>query len=179
MDTKYLVILSAACGVGKSTVKNALNERNLLPGFACIDSDEVRLNWWSYKGTPREQDYAADCLARAFELAGEQHLLFGSCCAPTDFRARIAPTLPPNVSVIYIAMTCSDAEVRRRLLARPPERMCSDEAFIASQIDYNRWIRSHSELYDLHLDNTDTAIDATAADVAGFINGIRGNILFS
>ena len=177
MKERRLVILSAACGVGKSTVKNALNALNLLPNFACIDSDEVRLNWWNYKGTPREQDYTKDCLARAFELAEEKHLLFGSCNDPISLFERVP--LPENVTVTYIAMTCSDAEVRRRLLARPPERMCSDEAFIASQIDYNRWIRSHSELYDLHLDNTDTAIDTTAADVAGFINGIRGNILFS
>ena len=51
---RCLILLSAACGVGKSTVKNALNELDLLPDFACIDSDEVRLNWWNYKGTPRE-----------------------------------------------------------------------------------------------------------------------------
>ena len=57
---KCLILLSAACGVGKSTVKNALNEMNLLPDFACVDSDEVRLNWWTYKGTPREQDYTKD-----------------------------------------------------------------------------------------------------------------------
>ncbi len=162
-----LVILSAACGVGKSTIKNALNELGLLPDFACIDSDEVRLNWWNYQGTPREKDYTADCLARALELAGGRHLLFGSCCAPTDFFARI--TLPANVAVTYISMTCSDAEVRRRLLARPPERMCSDEAFIASQIDYNDWIRNHAELYDLSLDNTDMTVAETAEAVAAFV----------
>ena len=172
---RYLVMLSAACGVGKSTVKNALNDLNLLPDFACIDSDEVRLNWWNYKGTPREKDYTGDCLARAFELAGERHLLFGSCCAPTDFFTRIK--LPEYVTVIYIAMTCSDTEVRRRLLARPPERMCSDEAFIASQIDYNSWIRTHAKLYDLHLDNTDTTVAETAESVAAFVRRSAGKSL--
>lgn len=177
MEVKRLVILSAACGVGKSTVKNALNELKLLPDFACIDSDEVRLNWWSYKGTPREKDYAADCLARAFELAGERHLLFGSCCAPTDFYTRIAPTLPENVTVLYIGMTCSDAEVRRRLLSRPPERMCSDEAFIASQIDYNSWIRNHAELYHKQFDNTDMTVAQAAEAVAEFVRRSSGKIL--
>ena len=179
MDVKRLVILSAACGVGKSTVKNALNELGLLPGFACIDSDEVQLNWWNYKGTPREKDYAADCLARAFELAGDQHLLFGSCCAPTDFFTRIAPSLPDNVAVLYVSMTCSDAEVRRRLLARPPERMCSDEAFIASQIDYNGWIRSHAELYDGQFDNTDMTIAQAAEAVADLVRRSAGKTLSS
>ncbi|MBQ9152128.1 MAG: hypothetical protein IJX72_07740 [Clostridia bacterium] len=168
-QSKRLVVLSAACGVGKSTVKNALNELNLLPGFACIDSDEVQLNWWNYKGTPREKDYTADCLARALELADERHLLFATCNAPTDFFARIP--LPESITVTYIGMVCSDAEVRRRLLARPPERMCSDEAFIASQIDYNGWIRDHAERYDLHLDNTDMTVTETAEAVAAFVRG--------
>lgn len=172
---QYLVMLSAACGVGKSTIKNTLNDLNLLPDFACIDSDEVQLNWWTYKGTPREKDYTRDCLAKAFELAGERHLLFGSCCAPTDFFTRIK--LPENVTVIYIAMTCSNAEVRRRLLARPPERMCSDEAFIASQIDYNSWIRTHTELYNLHLDNTDRTEHETAEAVAAFVRRSVGKSL--
>lgn len=172
MKERRLVILSAACGVGKSTVKNALNELNLLPDFACIDSDEVRLNWWNYKGTPREKDYTADCLARAFELAEEKHLLFGSCNDPISFFERVP--LPENVTVTYIAMTCSDAEVRRRLLARPPERMCSDEAFIASQIGYNAWIRNHAELYDLSLDNTDATITETAQAVAEFVQRSAG-----
>lgn len=172
MGKRRLVMLSAACGVGKSTIKNALNQLNLLPDFACIDSDEVQLNWWNYKGTPREKDYTADCLARAFDLAGERHLLFGSCNDPISFFERI--TLPKNVTVTYISMTCSDAEVRRRLLARPPERMCSDEAFIASQIDYNGWIRSHAELYDLSLDNTNATIAETAQAVAEFVESSNG-----
>lgn len=176
MKERHLVVLSAACGVGKSTVKKALNELNLLDDFTCIDSDEVRLNWWNYKGTPREKDYTRDCLARAFELAGERHLLFGSCNDPISFFERIP--LPEHITVTYIAMTCSDAEVRRRLLARPPERMCSDEAFITSQIDYNNWIRTHGELYDFHIDNTDMTIEATAKAVAGIVRSSHGKSLF-
>lgn len=166
---RCLILLSAACGIGKSTVKNALNEMNLLPDFACVDSDEVRLNWWTYKGTPREQDYTKDCLARAFELAGDKHLLFGTCNDPISFFERI--TLPADVTACYVGMTCSDAEVRRRLLARPPERMCGEETFILSQIDYNNWIRDHAELYDLHFDNTEMTVAETAELVARFAQG--------
>ncbi len=163
---RCLILLSAACGVGKSTVKNALNELNLLPDFACIDSDEVRLNWWNYKGTPREKDYTKDCLARAFELAGDTHLLFGTCNDPISFFRRVP--LPEDVTATYIGMTCTDAEVRRRLLARPPERMCGEESFILSQIEYNGWIRAHGDLYGLHFDNTDMTVRETAEKVAAF-----------
>ena len=163
---RCLILLSAACGVGKSTVKDALNRLGLLPDFACIDSDEVRLNWWTYKGTPREQDYTKDCLARAFELAGDRHLLFGTCNDPLSFYERVP--LPPDVTARYVAMTCSDTEVRRRLLDRPPERMCAEESFIRSQIEYNAWIREHPHLYALSLDNTAQSVTETAEAVAAF-----------
>lgn len=166
---RCLILLSAACGVGKSTVKNAINELNLLPDFACVDSDEVRLNWWTYKGTPREQDYTRDCLARAFELAGDRHLLFGTCNDPISFFARVS--LPADVTATYVGMVCSDSEVRRRLLARPPERLCGEESFILSQIEYNSWIREHAHLYGLHLDNTEMTVEETAAAVAAFARG--------
>ena len=163
---KGLILLSAACGVGKSTVKNALNEMNLLPDFACVDSDEVRLNWWTYKGTPREKDYTKDCLARAWELAGDKHLLFGTCNDPLSFFERVP--LPDGVTATYVGMVCSDEEVRRRLLARPPERMCGEESFILSQIEYNSWIRDHGDLYGLHFDNTNMTVEETALKVAEF-----------
>ena len=164
--SRCLILLSAACGVGKSTVKDALNEMHLLRDFACIDSDEVRLNWWNYKGTPREKDYTKDCLARAFELAGDRHLLFGTCNDPVSFFERCP--LPEDVTAAYAGMFCSDAEVRRRLLARPPERMCGEESFILSQIVYNDWIRTHGDLYGLHFDNSDMTVEAAARKVADF-----------
>ena len=163
---RCLILLSAACGVGKSTVKDTLNEMGLLPDFACIDSDEVRLNWWTYKDTPREKDYTRDCLARAFELAGDRHLMFGTCNDPISFFERVP--LPEDVTAAYVGMVCSDAEVRRRLLARPPERMCGEESFILSQIGYNGWIRGHGELYGLHFDNTDMTVEEAARRVADF-----------
>ena len=170
--SRCLILLSAACGVGKSTVKNALNELHLLPDFACIDSDEVRLNWWTYKGTPREEDYTKDCLARALELAGDKHLLFGTCNDPLSFSRRVP--LPEDVTFHYVGMVCSDTEVRRRLLARPPERMCDDEEFISSQIDYNNWIRKHKDLYALHFDNTHMTVREAAERVAAFARSMVG-----
>ena len=65
-------------------------------------------------------------------------------------------------------MTCADAEVRRRLLARPPERRSGEESFILSQIEYNGWIRGNGELYGLHFDNTDMTVEEAARRVADF-----------
>ncbi len=165
---KRLFILSAACGVGKTTIQNALCQLNLLPEYACLGSDEMGINWWDYAGTPREADYTRDCLSVALDRAGNRPLVFCACVAPPDFR-KLRPFFPHITSVRHIGMFCSDDEVRRRLLARPPERMCSDESFILSQIDYNRWIRKHPNEYAFHIDNTPYTKEETARIIADFI----------
>ncbi len=165
---KRLFILSAACGVGKTTIQNTLRQLNLLPDFACLDSDEMGINWWDYAGTPREADYMRDCLSVALDRAGDRPLVFCSCISPPDFR-KLRPSFPYITSVWHIGMFCSDDEVRRRLLARPPERMCSDESFILSQIEYNHWIRKHPSEYAFHIDNTPYTEEETARIIADFI----------
>ncbi len=45
---KKLLILCATCGGGKSTVCTYLNEHRFLPGCACMDTDEVGINWWDH-----------------------------------------------------------------------------------------------------------------------------------
>ena len=166
-QAQCLIVLSAACGVGKTTVKNALIEHGLLDGFACMDVDEVGINWWDYSGRPHQSRYTADCLAEALRLSEGKHLLFTACLTPYDFLDTVS--LPDSVILAgYVGMTCADSEVRRRLLARPPERRSGEESFILSQIDYNGWIRDHGDLYGLHFDNTDLTVEEAAERVAAF-----------
>ena len=164
---RCLIVLSAACGVGKSTLKNAISESGLLPDFVCADVDEVGINWWDYAGKPHQSRYTADCLEKALEFSEGKHLLFTACLTPFDFLDTV--TLPDSVTLAgYIGMTCADAEVRRRLLARPPERRSGEESFILSQIEYNGWIRGHGELYGLHFDNTNMTVEEAARKVADY-----------
>lgn len=62
---KKLIVLSSACGVGKSTIKEELNKKKLLENYACIDTDEVGINWWDYAGTENEAKFSDDCIAEA------------------------------------------------------------------------------------------------------------------
>ena len=163
-----LFVITGACGAGKSTMREALEDILEKEKYACIDTDEVGINWWDYAGTPHEADYTKDCLAVALSRAGNRPLVFCACVAPPDFR-KLHPSFPEIVSVRHIGMTCSDDEVRRRLLARPPERMCGDEGFIRSQIEYNQWIREHPSEYAFSLDNTPYSIEETAKIIASFI----------
>ena len=164
-----LFILSAACGVGKTTVKDELLRRD--PAFACIDADQVGLSWWDYAGTEREEEYKTDTLRAATELAGGRDLLFASCLNPLDYFRSVTP--PPEIErTFFIGMVCSDCEIRRRLKARPPEYRCGGDDFIKAQIDYNNWFRRNSGKFQLFIDNSGQNPGETADIAERFIKKI-------
>lgn len=166
-----LVILTAACGVGKSTIKDELGSKQMLDGFACIDTDEVGINWWDY-GMEKKKEFNDDCLTEAVRRANGKNLLFSTCLNPIDFYQSVS--LPAEItSTFFIAMICSDEEVTKRLKARPPERMCGDDKFIKEQIDYLNWYRRNKGKFQLFFDNTDMTIADTADKIAGFIRCIK------
>ncbi len=42
-----LFIITGTCGSGKSTMKDKLAARLNPARYACVDSDETGLNWWT------------------------------------------------------------------------------------------------------------------------------------
>lgn len=165
---KKLVILSAACGVGKSTIKDELNGSNLLDNYACIDTDEVGINWWDYAGTENESKFSDDCLAEAVRMSKDKNLLFVTCMNPYDFYGKVS--IPQDIiSTFFVGMTCSDEEITKRLKARPEERMCGSDEFIAGQIQYNNWFKRNAGKIQFYIDNTNKTIKETAAEIAAFI----------
>lgn len=165
---KTLVILSAACGVGKSTIKDALKQSDVLENYDCIDSDEVGINWWDYAGTDHESKYSEDCLAEAVRMSNNKNLLFVTCMNPYDFYGKIS--IPQEISsTFYIGMFCSDEEIAMRLKARPEERMCGSDEFIARQIEYNNWFKRNAGKFQFYIDNTNQSIQETATEIAAFI----------
>lgn len=165
---KNLVLLSAACGVGKSTVRDELDSKAMLDGYACIDTDEVGINWWDYAGSENESKFSEDCLAAAVRMAGDKNLFFVGCLNPLDLFRSVS--IPDSItSTYFIGMTCSDGEITRRLRARPAERMCGSDEFIASQIDYNNWFRRNAGKFQLYIDNTNQTAEETAREIADFV----------
>ncbi len=169
---KTLVILSAACGVGKSTIKDTLNESNILDNYVCIDTDEVGINWWDYAGTKNESKFSDDCLAEAVRMSNDKNLLFATCMNPLDFYGKIS--IPQCItSTFFIGMTCSDEEITLRLKARPKERMCGSDEFIAGQIQYNDWFKENAGKFQFYIDNTNKSVDETVEEIVTFIKGIE------
>lgn len=166
-----LIMLCAACGVGKSTIINELNTKRLLKDFVCVDTDEVGVNWWDWAGSENEDGFTRECLARAVKIADEKNLVFGACTSPDDFyRKGYKPDCVS--SVFYIGLFCSDNEIEMRLKARPAERMCGSDEFIASQVKYNGWIRGNADKFDIMVDNTEITIEKAAEKIAEFVRSI-------
>ena len=165
---KTLVILSAACGVGKSTIKDELNKSDILNDYICIDTDEVGINWWDYAGTNNESKYTEDCLVEAVRMSNDKNLLFMTCMNPSDYYGKI--NIPKEItSTFYIGMVCSDDEIIARLKARPKERMCGSDEFIAREIKYNNWFKKNAGKFQFYIDNTNKTVKQTAEEISAFI----------
>lgn len=169
---KKLVVLSSACGVGKSTIKDALISSNLLVNWVCIDTDEVGINWWDYAGTGNESQFSDDCLAEAVRMSNHKNLIFVTCMNPYDFYGTVH--IPKDItSTFFIGMTCSDEEITKRLKARPAERMCGSDEFITGQIQYNAWFKKNAGKFQFYIDNTDQSVDETLEAIATFVKSIE------
>lgn len=163
---KKLVVICAASGVGKSTVKTGLI--NKLDKFVCL---EDLLNWWEYKGTSKEDLYYDDCLKEAVRLSCDKDIILATCMNPYDFYTKVK--IPKEItSTFFIGLTCSSEELINRLKARPKERMCDSEEFINSQIEYNKWFKDNSGKFQFFIDNTNLSINRTIEIVLDFINHI-------
>ena len=163
-----LYIITGCCGAGKSTMKDALSEFLDQNKYACIDCDEVGLNWWDYAGTEHESKYKDDTLARAVEMAGEKDLVFVSCINPQDYIA--SQKIPECIeSTDFVVLCPADEEIVKRLKARPAERGFTSDDKIEPHVGFNRWFRKNRGKFSMFIDNTEQKVYETAKLIAKFI----------
>ena len=165
-----LYIITGACGSGKSTMKDALTGILDQNKYACIDCDEVGLNWWDYAGTERESKYKDDTLAKAAQMAEGKDMVFVSCINPQDYIAN--QEIPDCIdSTDFIVLCPADDEIVRRLKARPAERGFTSDEKIEPHVGFNRWFRKNKGKFGLFIDNTRQSVDETAKMIGEFIKG--------
>ena len=163
-----LFIITGCCGSGKSTMKDAVGALLDTNKYACIDCDEVGLNWWDYKGTERESKYKDDTMAKAVEMAGGKDMVFVSCISPQDYIA--FQEIPECVeSTEFIVLCPSDEEIVRRLRARPAERGFTSDEIIEPHVGFNKWFRKNKGKFPMFIDNTNLSVDETAEMIKEFI----------
>ena len=163
-----LYIITGTSGAGKSTVKDELDAVLDHGKYACVDSDEVGLNWWDYAGTDHESRYGNDTLNAAIRKAGERDLVFVSCLTPQDYMTKT--TVPEEVkATFFIALWAPDETIYQRLRARPKERGFTSDEIIRPHIEYNRWIGRNRGKYQLFIDNDGQTAGETAGIIKEFI----------
>ena len=163
-----LYIITGCCGSGKSTMKDALAALLDKDKYSCIDSDEVGLNWWDYKGTERESKYKDDTMAKAVEMAGGKDLVFVSCINPQNYIA--SQEIPECVeSTDFIVLCPADEEIVKRLKARPEERGFTSYDKIEPHVGFNRWFRKNKGKFSMFIDNTDKSVEETAKMIELFL----------
>jgi 2-phosphoglycerate kinase len=160
-DLNKLVVITGACGVGKSTVYPYLNFDN----FRSFEGDAI-VNWHDYQGLNDNNNAAYTAMIDYIlkHVGEKENGVLCNCVTPHDF---IQCKILSNINeVIYIALICSADEIRRRLKARPKERNCYSDEFIEAHIQYNQWFIDNADKYGIELlDNTDATVAETVEKI--------------
>ncbi len=167
---KSLWVVGGASGSGKSTVCLELMGR--VPGAVCLDAD---LLWRAEFNTP------ADGFAEFFETwlrlavalnqsAGPVVLFGAGFAVPANLETRVYRRYLDQIH--YLALVCREDALQARLRARPAWRESGGEAFVASQIEFNRWLQTagpdRAADYTL-LETTGLSVAQTRDIVAGWV----------
>lgn len=166
-----LVVISGTCGAGKSMIKDELEQRLDSCQYACIDTDEVGINWWDYAGTDHEHRFSDDCLKEAVRRADGRDLVFASCLNPQDYIGK--HTISEDIESTYFIVLCpADEKIEQRLRARPKERGFDSDEAIRPQIAYNQWFRKNKGKFPLFIDNSNMSVAETAEKIVSFITSL-------
>jgi predicted kinase len=165
-----LFIVSGASGTGKSTVCNALLGR--FTDAVLLDSDIL----WCPAFNKPENDYRDFFeiwlrMSKNIGQSGRSVVLFG---AGAGVPSNIEPCIERRYfsAVHYLALTCDDNVLTERLRARPQWRASADDAFLQTQIDFNRWFREIGPTLDPSIaliNTTTTTPEETATQVVMWI----------
>ena len=164
-----LFIVGGASGTGKSAVCLRLAGR--LSEAVVLESDVL---WMDAFADPEQYPVYFDLwlrMAKNIAQSGRPVLLFGAGLGvPANIEPRIERRYFSRVH--YLALVCDEAQLAARLRARPAWRHADADAWIAGQVDFNRWYREEAPhgqpAVDL-LDTTRASVTETAEQVSAWL----------
>jgi len=165
-----LLIVSGASASGKSTICNYLTGK--IEVGILLDTDVL----WSPSFDLPDENYHTYFetwlrLGKNINQAGRPVVLFS---AGMGVPGNIEPLVERRYfsRSHYLALACADDELERRLRSRPGWRQSGSDAFIQSQLDFNRWFKEqgvNGQLPVELLDTSDGNTLQTAQDVESWI----------
>lgn len=157
-----LFVLTGASGAGKTAVSHQLTRQIreavvLEADILWSDAFQAQENWPKFHNLWLR-------LAKNIGQAGKPVLLAAAGLGvPSNLESCDERRYFGNV--YYLALVCDDEELGRRLRARPAWRKSGGEAFVASQLDFNRWFKETGLMVTPLMASLDTTT-ATVAETA-------------
>ena len=162
---KKLIFISAVSGVGKSTTCEYIKNNNMLDNYMIFDIDDLE-NINNYTSDNYNIFYE-NAIKKANELSINKNIIIGSCINPNDL---LKINIPNEIDIYEnILITCSNEELINRLSNRDKNRNCSSKEYINNQINYQNYLLNNIDLYQLHLDNTNTSINDIANKIVEYL----------
>ena len=162
-----LLLVSGASGAGKSSVCQTLLGK--MENAVLLDGDII---WRAEFNTPDDnyRDYFETWLrlAKNISQSGRPVVSFG---AGMGVPANIEPCIERRYfsTIHYLALICDDEVLAQRLKARPAWRGSSEEAFVARQMQFNRWFKEKGNRYASLIDTTSLTLETTAEQIQSWI----------
>jgi hypothetical protein len=155
-----LFVITGASGTGKSTVMLHLAFKQ--NEFVCLDSDIL----WREEFNKPDDDYIEYRnmwlrMVKNIAQAGRPVALFGSS-TPGQFERCNERRYIGDIH--YLALVCDDAELERRLKARPGWRKSGDEEVVVRMQQFNGWLRENAAATGM------TALDTTSMDIEATVS---------
>lgn len=163
-----LFVLTGASGTGKTAI--ALSLAALTHEVVVLETDIL----WDERYNTPETQYRAYRetwlrLAKNISQSGKPVLLCG-----TAMPDQVEPCLERRYfsDVCYLALTCSEEELIKRLTGRPSWRESGESGFLERMIHFNRWFNENGKtsipIIEL-LDTTGITVEDTARTVLDWV----------
>lgn len=132
-----LYVVMGACGAGKS--KSCVELSQITTEYIVIESDILWREEF-FRDKPDYLQYKNLCLrvCKNISQAGKSVIICGGT-VPGQYEKCTESRYFSSIN--YIALVCDSKVLKKRLLSRPIDRSCGDEAFINSQIKFNEWLK--------------------------------------
>lgn len=155
-----MFVITGASGTGKSTVM--LRLAGTVQDFVCLDSDIL----WCDAFNKPDDDYMQYRniwlrVVKNIAQSGRPVALFGSS-TPGQFERCVERRYIGEIH--YLALTCDDDELERRLKARPGWRKSGEEGVLTNMKQFNRWLRENAAATGM------TLLDTTGKNIDGTVN---------